>query len=173
MATESTSGTMAPCMKANGSKTRSTEEESTFGLMAESIMVNGKTITCTEVASTLGKTEGCTKVTMRMTANMVTEFIPGTTESNTRAGGKMENNMAKEFIEKMAAIAEESGKTVRESNGSMTQSGLILTMFINSHRELTKKVLLNTEKCKFFNTKNSTDKRESYSIFLLYYYFFL
>jgi len=58
----------------------------------------------------------------------------------------MVSSTAKEFIERMAETAEESGKMVRESNGSMIQSGLTSTMCTNSHRESTKKVLPNTEK---------------------------
>jgi hypothetical protein len=57
----------------------------------------------------------------------------------------MVSSTAKEFIERTAETAEESGKTERESNGSMIQSGLTSTMCTSSHKELTKKDLLNTE----------------------------
>jgi hypothetical protein len=40
-----------------------------------------------------------------------------------KVGGKMVSSTEKEFIEKTAVIAEESGRTVKESSGSMTQSG--------------------------------------------------
>jgi hypothetical protein len=62
-----------------------------------------------------------------------------------RAGGKTESSMAKEFIERMVAIAEESGKTAKELNGSMIQSGLTLTMSISSLKVSIKKDLLKTE----------------------------
>jgi hypothetical protein len=100
MVMASTSGMMAPCMKASGSRIKLMAVAYMSGQMAENTTVNGKTITCT-----------------------AREFTPGKMASSTKAGGKMANNTVKEYIEKTVAIVEESGRTVRESNGLMISSG--------------------------------------------------
>ena len=50
------------------------------------------------------------------------ESTLGTTESNTKAGGKMASSTAKASTGRMAATEEESGKTARESSGSVTKA---------------------------------------------------
>jgi len=105
---------MDQCTKVNGSRTKSMEAVFISGQMAENITGNGKIITCTEEVSTHGKTEECTKETTKMTENMDTASTLGMTASNMKVGGKMENNMVKAYIEKMAVIAEVSGKMARE-----------------------------------------------------------
>ena len=63
--------------------------------------------------------------TTRTTESTDMVFTPGMTASNTKDGGKMESNTVRVSTERMAVIGEVSGKTARESNGSMMLSGPI------------------------------------------------
>ena len=132
MAMENIFGMMDPCMKVNGSRTKSMEEESTFGQMVENTAANGRITTCTEEVSILGKTAECTKETMRMTENTDMEYIPGTMASSTRVTGKMESNMDKEYIGKMEKIAAEFGRTASALDGWMIKEepNIKMTMMI-------------------------------------------
>jgi hypothetical protein len=124
-----TSGMMVQCMKASGSRIKLMAAAYMCGQMAENTTVNGKTTTCTARESTPGKMEECTRETTRMTESTATESTPGMMASSTKAGGKMANNTEKAYIEKTVVIVEESGRTVRESNGLMMSSGRICRMF--------------------------------------------
>ena len=65
-----------------------------------------------------------------MIKKMDMEYILTLTVDATKGSGAMENNMEKVFIERMAVIAEVSGRTVKESNGSMMSSGRIYKMLV-------------------------------------------
>ena len=115
-------------MRASGSRIKLMVAAYMCGQMAENTTVNGKTTTCMARESTPGKMVECTRETTRMIESMATESTPGMMASSTKAGGKMENNTVKAFIEKMVAIVEESGRTVRETNGLMMSSGRTFKM---------------------------------------------
>jgi hypothetical protein len=130
MAMENIFGMMDPCMKVNGSRTKSMEEESTFGQMEENIAASGRITTCMEEESILGKTEECMKATMRMIENTDMEYIPGMMASSTRAIGKMESNMVKEYIEKMEKIAVVFGRTASALDGWMIKEVINIKMIM-------------------------------------------
>merc|ERR1712091_78247 len=93
--------------------------------MVESTTANGKIIICMARAYTPGKMVVCTRATTRMTVNTAMVSTPGTTANSTKAGGKMESNTAKEPTEKTAATEEDTGKTERESNGSVEKKEVL------------------------------------------------
>ncbi len=119
MATASTYGTMALCMRASGMKTKLMAEEFTSGQMVENIMVSGKIITCMAKEFIPGKTAGDMRENMIMIANTGTASTPGMTASSMKAGGKMESNMEKEPTEKTDVTDLVFGRTANVSNGSM------------------------------------------------------
>ena len=60
-----------------------------------------------------------------MIVNTDMVFTHGMMGNNMKDGGKMVNSTVKVFTEKMDVIAEVSGKTERELNGSMMSNGPI------------------------------------------------
>ena len=95
--------------------------------MAENTMESGKITTCMVRVSTLGKMVECIRASTKTIANTDMEPTHGMTVNNMLDGGKMENSMEKVPTERMDVTAKESGKTERESDGSMIQNGKIIT----------------------------------------------
>lgn len=100
------------------SKITSTAKESTDGLTEEFTEVSGSTTRWREKEPSLGVTEEDTSECIRMIKSTVTVPSSGQMVVNTSENGVKANNTARESTLKKESAGKESGRWVKESNGS-------------------------------------------------------
>jgi hypothetical protein len=91
--------------------------------MDVAMTVSGKTTICMELESILGKTAEDMMANTLMTESMATVSTSGKTAVSMRVAGKTESSTEKERTSRLTGRSVvESGRTERESDGSMSNS---------------------------------------------------
>jgi hypothetical protein len=108
---------------ANGKRIESTVVAPTPGMMEGSMKETGRTTTWMGLVSTPGRTEGSTKVNTRKTRSTGKVCTHGLMAVSMMGSGRMEGNTVEENTYLKPDSSEKaSGKTVKESDGLMTEN---------------------------------------------------
>lgn len=95
-------------------------KEYIFGLIIGAMKVNGKTIKCMVKVFSLGLMVECMRETTMMTKSKAEVFSLGQMAGDMMVNGTMESSMERvSIIHQREKSREESGKKVKESDGSL------------------------------------------------------